>query len=154
MPDINGIAHIVLSVTDPLRSIPFYKKLLPRLGLTIVRDSDGYLYGVGGRTGIAISASKEPFDKETFNQQHPGLHHFCFRARSREDVDEIHDIAREIGAKIIHGPQEDGYAPGYYSVLFEDPDGIRIEANHVPGKGLLAPGLGRLGKKDTNWESQ
>ena len=34
---------------------------------------------------------------------------------------------------------EDGsqFAPGYYSVLFEDPDGIRIEVNHVPGKGLL-----------------
>jgi hypothetical protein len=23
-------------------------------------------------------------------------------------------------------------------VLFEDPDGIRLEVNHVPGKGLLA----------------
>jgi hypothetical protein len=30
--------------------------------------------------------------------------------------------------------------PGYYSVLFEDPDGTRLEINHVPGKGLLAPG--------------
>jgi hypothetical protein len=29
---------------------------------------------------------------------------------------------------------------GYYSVLFEDPDGIRLEINHVPGKGLLTPG--------------
>jgi hypothetical protein len=26
-------------------------------------------------------------------------------------------------------------APGYYSILFEDPDGIRIEVNYVPGKG-------------------
>ena len=34
--------------------------------------------------------------------------------------------------------EEDGFAPGYYSVLFEDPDGIRLEINHVPGKGLLA----------------
>ena len=31
-------------------------------------------------------------------------------------------------------------APGYYSVLFEDPDGTRLEINHVPGKGLLTPG--------------
>jgi catechol 2,3-dioxygenase-like lactoylglutathione lyase family enzyme len=30
--------------------------------------------------------------------------------------------------------------PGYYSVLFEDPDGMRLEISHVPGKGLLAPG--------------
>ena len=33
---------------------------------------------------------------------------------------------------------EGPFAPGYYSVLFEDPDGIRLEANFVPGKGLLA----------------
>jgi hypothetical protein len=36
--------------------------------------------------------------------------------------------------------QEDTFAPGYYSVLFEDPDGTRLEINYVPGKGLLAPG--------------
>ena len=27
--------------------------------------------------------------------------------------------------------------PGYYSVLFGDPDGIRLEANFVPGAGVL-----------------
>jgi hypothetical protein len=26
-------------------------------------------------------------------------------------------------------------------VLFEDPDGIRLEANFVPGAGLLEPGV-------------
>jgi hypothetical protein len=36
------------------------------------------------------------------------------------------------------------FAPGYYSLLFEDPDGIRVEVNHVPGKGHLGEG-GRLG---------
>ena len=40
---------------------------------------------------------------------------------------------------------EDGFAPGYYSVLFEDPDGIRIEANFVPGKGHFDPEKGRIG---------
>ena len=34
-------------------------------------------------------------------------------------------------------PEEGPWAPGYYSTLFEDPDGIRIEANFVPGKGNL-----------------
>ena len=38
------------------------------------------------------------------------------------------------------GPAEDTWAPGYYSVLFEDPDGIRLEVNFVPGAGLLAEG--------------
>ena len=43
-----------------------------------------------------------------------------------------------IGARVIHPPEDGPWAPGYYSVLFEDPDGIRLEVNHVPGKGLLA----------------
>ncbi len=39
---------------------------------------------------------------------------------------------------MVHAPEEGPWAPGYYSVLFEDPDGLRLEANFVPGTGLLA----------------
>jgi catechol 2,3-dioxygenase-like lactoylglutathione lyase family enzyme len=67
-----------------------------------------------------------------------GLHHLCFRARAREDVDTIHDYLVNSGATVIHPPEDGAWAPGYYSVLFEDPDGIRLEINHVPGRGLLA----------------
>jgi len=44
-----------------------------------------------------------------------------------------------MGANVIHGPLEGTWVPGYYSVLFEDPDGIRLEANFVPGAGVLRP---------------
>jgi len=37
--------------------------------------------------------------------------------------------------------KEGSWAPGYYYVLFEDPDGIRLEVNFVPGAGLLAEGV-------------
>ena len=54
-------------------------------------------------------------------------------------------VSGELKARIIHPPEESKqFAPGYYSVLFEDPDGIRVEFNHVPGKGHLGEG-GRLG---------
>ena len=69
-----------------------------------------------------------------------GLHHHCFRARERADVDEAYDFLVKIGAHIVHAPREDNFARGYYSVLFEDPDGTRLEINYVPGKGLLTPG--------------
>jgi len=51
-----------------------------------------------------------------------------------------HAFLTSIGTRIMHGPQDDEWAPGYYSVLFEDPDGVRLEINHVPGQGLLTPG--------------
>jgi hypothetical protein len=38
----------------------------------------------------------------------------------------------------VRGPMEGARAPGNYYVLFEDPDGIRLEVNFVPGAGLLA----------------
>ncbi len=70
-------------------------------------------------------------------QTRVGLHHVCFRARERREVDELHDFLVERGAVIVHPPEEGEWAPGYYSLLFEDPDGVRLEINHVPGKGLL-----------------
>ena len=78
------------------------------------------------------------YGTEKFVQTRVGLHHVCLRARERADVDEIHVFLKTIGAKIVHPPEDGPWAPGYYSVLFEDPDGIRLEVNHVPGKGLLA----------------
>ena len=65
----------------------------------------------------------------------------ALRARSREDVDKCAALLSEMGATIIRGPAEDTWTPGYYSVLFEDPDGIRLEVNFVPGPGLLAEGM-------------
>ncbi|NKB35509.1 MAG: VOC family protein [Pseudomonadales bacterium] len=152
MAEINGIAHIALTVSNLERSKPFYRKLFDSLDMKIVLDNDYGFYGVGGRTGVIIHQGPEENRTQSFNQEHTGLHHFCFRARSKEDVDEIHDTALGIGAKIIHGPQEDGFAPGYYSVLFEDPDGIRLEANFIPGKGILEPGLDQIGRKNSEWD--
>ncbi len=136
--EINGIAHTFVTVGDFDRARDFYSKLLPFLGLRTVMDIPGTYYCVGGRTGFAIREAAEPTAGDRFDQNRVGLHHICFRARSREDVDEAFDFLQELGAKIIHGPEEAMWAPGYYSILFEDPDGIRLEMNFVPGKGLLA----------------
>ena len=92
----------------------------------------------GRAHGVALSRAAEAYRSETFVQTRVGLHHLCFRAREREDVDEVYAFLIKTGAKIVHPPEEGPWAPGYYSVLFEDPDGIRLEVNHVPGKGLLA----------------
>jgi catechol 2,3-dioxygenase-like lactoylglutathione lyase family enzyme len=136
--EINGIAHVILTVSDFSACLPFYKRLLTYLGLTPVVDSEVMLYCVGGRTAVGIMPADEPYRAERFVQTRVGLHHVCFRARSREDVDEAYAMLQEMGAKIVHGPEDGPWAPGYYSILFEDPDGIRLEINHVPGKGLLA----------------
>jgi catechol 2,3-dioxygenase-like lactoylglutathione lyase family enzyme len=136
--EVNGIAHTSLTASHFERSREFYRKLLPFLGLKPVIDSDQVYYCVGGRTAVAIRAPTPEHEGAAFEQNRVGLHHLCFRARERADVDELHGFLCSIDTKIIRPPREDSWAPGYYSVLFEDPDGIRLELNHVPGKGLLA----------------
>jgi catechol 2,3-dioxygenase-like lactoylglutathione lyase family enzyme len=135
--EINGMAHVILTASNFERARDFYRKLLPFLGLTPVIDTDTYYYCVGGRTALGISAPAGEHAGAAFDQRRVGLHHLCFRARERADVDELHAFVSQLGAKIIRAPREDSWAPGYYSVLFEDPDGIRLEINHVPGRGLL-----------------
>jgi catechol 2,3-dioxygenase-like lactoylglutathione lyase family enzyme len=135
--EINGMAHVILTASNFERSRDFYRKLLPFLGMTPVIDTDTYYYCVGGRTALGIGAPAGEHAGAVFDQRRVGLHHLCFRARERADVDELHAFVSQLGAKIIRAPREDSWAPGYYSVLFEDPDGIRLEINHVPGRGLL-----------------
>ena len=138
---INGIAHVILTVSNFERAVPFYEKLLSFLGLKQVFKGEALMYYVGGRTAIGISRCEEQFEAGRFVQGRVGLHHVSFRARERGDVDQLHRFLKELGANIIHPPEQGDWAPGYYSVLFEDPDGIRLEMNFVPGEGLLAEGV-------------
>jgi catechol 2,3-dioxygenase-like lactoylglutathione lyase family enzyme len=137
--EINGMAHVILTTGDFPRARKFYGELLPFLGLQCVVDSDVYYYCVGGRTALGLRPASAEHAGAPFVQERTGLHHLCFRARTREDVDALHTMLVSLGTKIVHAPKESGWAPGYYSVLFEDPDGIRLEMNFVPGKGLLDP---------------
>jgi catechol 2,3-dioxygenase-like lactoylglutathione lyase family enzyme len=134
---LNGIAHIQLTVNDVSVSKPFWKPLLDLFEMKTLIDTDTYYYAIGSRTGIAISEAEGDV-KGPFQQRRVGLHHVCLRARERAQIDEIHEFVLGLpGATVVHGPREDGFAPGYYSVLFEDPDGIRVEVNFVPGRGHL-----------------
>jgi hypothetical protein len=46
-------------------------------------DDDHRIYGVGSRTGVLVAQADPAFHGERFEQRRIGLHHFCFRARSR-----------------------------------------------------------------------
>lgn len=144
--ELNGIAHIQLTITDTGRGLPFWEKLCHFLDMKTLIKGDGIVYCIGSRTGILVRAATPEYAGTRFDQNRAGLHHFCLRARTREDVDAVYRfIVDELDADIVHPPEQaDHFAPGYYSVLFEDPDGIRVEVNHVPGQGHLGEG-GRLG---------
>jgi catechol 2,3-dioxygenase-like lactoylglutathione lyase family enzyme len=135
--EITGIAHIQITVNDLQGAMPFYEKVLGFMGMQPVVKAPNFLYMIGGKTAVAITRSSEENRHIHFDRRRIGLHHLCFRARTREDVDELYRFLLEHGVKVIHPPEDGPWAPGYYSLLFEDPEGIRLEINHVPAQGLL-----------------
>ncbi len=153
MVEINGMAHVILTVSQFDKARAFYSELLPFLGLTKVYDGNNFVYHVGGRTALGIQRCAEAYEGERFVQNRIGLHHLCLRARSREDVDAAAAAKlKEMGAFIDRGPVEGDFAPGYYYIVFEDPDGIRLEINYVPGKGLLVGDTPLSPSDDPDWD--
>ena len=109
--EINGVAHVMLTVSDYEACLPFYEKLLPFLGLTfVVRKTGSQFYCIGGRTGMGIHKAEEQYRGERFVQGRAGLHHVCLRARERSDVDAVYQFLLGIGATIIHPPDEGAWA--------------------------------------------
>jgi len=151
MIEINGAAHVILTVSDFEAARAFYCELMPYLGLKKVYDGNNFVYHVGGRTALGIQRCAPEHAGERFVQNRVGLHHVCFRARAREDVDAVAAKLREMGTFIDRGPLEGDFAPGYYYIVFEDPDGIRLEVNFVPGKGLLASDPPLNPSDDPDW---
>jgi len=138
MIEINGMAHVILTVSQYDEAKDFYGRLLPALGMECVFDGSELCYFVGGRTALGLQPCDAAYTGERFVQGRVGLHHVCFRARSRDDVDRVAALLEDMNACIVSPAKEGSWAPGYYSVLCEDPDGIRVEVNFVPGRGVLA----------------
>lgn len=144
--DINGIAHVQLTVSNKT-SLLFWRDLLKFFNMSTLIDGEDVHYRIGGKTGVLVRLAPPEKRERRFDQDTSGLHHICFRARSVEDVNKVSRFVEEHQhATLVHAGEEgDKFAPGYYSVLFEDPDGIRVEVNFVPGKGHFGRG-GRLGE--------
>lgn len=140
LANINDLGIVILTVTKYEKSRQFYTKLSPAFGMTLVQDGPYFCYHVGARTAPGIRKCDLEFQKEQFQQYRVGLHHLCFKTRSREDVDTTAKLLIGLGATVLRDPEVRECAPRYYYVLVEGPDGIRLKANFVQGTNLLENG--------------
>ena len=134
----SGVHHVDLVVSSIERSLPFYRDLLGPLGWHGISEVEGergetiwYLWGPGTSVGLRAAQSDTP---DGFDRYRLGLHHLAFEAFSRSTVDERAQWLRGVAAEIESEPQEYTYSPGYYAVLFYDPDGLKLEIVHIPGQ--------------------
>ncbi len=127
------IRHVDLVVSDLERGLAFYRGLLRPLGWDQERVVTGergepvhYLWGEDtGSVGVreAIGDRGLPVDRYRV-----GMHHVCFGARTRADVDAAAQRLAGLGGRVSEGPQGyPQYYPDYYAVFGFDPDGIKIE---------------------------
>lgn len=116
---------------------PFYDQLMPILGFDLARKGGGYVAEHDFRVVeyfhdnivIGINSPWEKFKGAVVHRRRPGsVHHLAFRAANVEEVDEVFEQIKAIGAEIIEEPK---YFPqhgeAYYACFFKDPDGIKLE---------------------------
>ena len=96
--EINCVAHIILRVSRFEQCVAFYDALMPRLGLEVVYRSDQPLvHYVGGRTAVGIRRLAPESAGHAHEELAPGIDHLCFRARGRDDIDELYLSLAERG---------------------------------------------------------
>lgn len=120
--------HVILTVREFKRSVPFYRSALRSIGITEFSDfrgKDGHpdLKGFG-EDGRFIFWLKE-------GAPDPHAVHVGFVARNRSEVDAFHQAALAAGGRSLKPPQvRTEYYPGYYATWVLDPDGHDIEVVH------------------------
>jgi len=133
-----GFGHVTLTVGNYDESLAFYDRLMTHIGMRRYFESPFAVGWYADEYMFVIGQAAPAGDR--FSQWRSGLHHLSFRARSRDEVDSCYALLKEIGAKIIFPAEPGPFWPGYYSIVCEDPDGIRIEMNYIPEEGWKAVG--------------
>jgi glyoxylase I family protein len=127
MPEIIGIDHIYLTVSDLDRSEKYYDVLMDCIGFRknhFQFGTEKHIQYYNRHFGIVLrpTRSAKPHDPYA-----PGLHHLCLRVESEQDVRAAARRLEENGISVSEPRHYPEYAPDYFAVYFSDPDGIRLE---------------------------
>jgi catechol 2,3-dioxygenase-like lactoylglutathione lyase family enzyme len=130
MPEVIGIDHIYIAVRDLARSEPFYDRvMIDALGFRKNRfeiAGDPHVQYFNRHFGYVL----RPARTGAFDAYSPGLHHFCFRVDTAEDVQTVAGTLQSGGIDASPAQLYPNYAPDYWATFFSDPDGIRLEVTN------------------------
>jgi glyoxylase I family protein len=132
--------HVSITVSDLTRAMGFFKPFLEFLGYEIwdvIQDPNGQRMRVtvnhGNGAVFNIWEAKPESAAHPFEVYEVGLHHIAFNTDTREQVDQVCELVKSLGAQILDGPGEFPYDPeGWYAVYFLGPDGLKFEVVHQP----------------------
>ncbi len=123
------IGYVTLGTDDLPRAAKFYDAIAAEMGVGRMMDFETFI-AWGEMGGGAGSAATTPFDGQEASTGNGTM--VAFEAKSREQVDRLHEIA------LAHGGSDEG-APGprgepdengmvFYAGYFRDPDGNKLNA--------------------------
>ena len=126
MPDIIGIDHIYIAVSDLAVSVAFYDRVMAVLGFRKTAfeiAGDPHIQYFNRHFGFVL----RPARRGTHDPYAPSLHHLCLRVDTAADVAEAAAGLRDAGIAVSEPQLYPDYAPDYVAVFFTDPDGVRLE---------------------------
>lgn len=126
------LSHIEINVSDYAKSIRFYDMILFPLGWERLVCTHEFTSYSDGFLKIIISPVDEKYKEAGFHRKRIGLNHLALYAFTLEEVDLYYQnvlVGNAIPSLYQAGPQGD---KDYYSVLFEDPDRMKIELTYAP----------------------
>jgi len=128
MPEVIGMDHVYIAVTEMTRSEVFYDLLLVNtLGFrksSFTLAGDPHIHYFNRHFGFVLRPARGNSIHDSYS---PGLHHFCFRVESPEDVATAATQLQAAGIDATPARCLPEYAPDYVATYFADPDGIRLE---------------------------
>jgi catechol 2,3-dioxygenase-like lactoylglutathione lyase family enzyme len=129
--------HVEIYCTDLQVTTDFWGWFLRLLGYTIYQDWPGGRSYRLGPTYLVFVQAEQRFCSEPYHRCRPGLNHLAFHAASRQQVDEVTELLRSRGVRILYEDRHP-YAggPGCYAVYFEDPDRMKVELDAPDEKAL------------------
>ena len=137
-----SINHISITVSDLTTAMKFFKPFLEFLGYNIgqvIQDPNGQRLTVNvlpGLSSVAVNIweAKPEFASHPFEVYEVGLHHLAFNVEKHEQVEQVHELVKKLGAEILDGPAEFPYGgpDGWYAVYFLGPDRLKFEVVHMP----------------------
>ena len=127
MPEVIGIDHIYIAVTDMQRAEQFYDVLFEVLGFLkypFELNGEPHIHYYNRHFGYVIRPAR---GNKHHDPNAAGLHHFCFRVGNEVDVDEAAQKLKAQGIDVSEPRLFPEYAPDYYAIFFTDPDGLQLE---------------------------
>jgi glyoxylase I family protein len=125
--EVIGIDHIYIAVSDLKRSEDFYDRVLLRLGFRKNKfpiNGDAHVQYYNRHFGYVLRPAKS---QQAHDSYAPGLHHFCLRVESIDDVHAAAKILNNAGIEVSAPKLYPEYASDYTAIFFSDPDGLRLE---------------------------